>query len=325
MWYAPIIPTKTHRLKHAIHRPNMKLLAILSSLAILHYLPRPKFMHFGHYLTRFYSNLDHFFNGGKSSNAVFIWLLGVLLPTLIVGALSFYCYKIHALIGLIFSVYVLYATLDFNNFGGIAQKIADALAANNHDEALKLIQPESFDHQKNDMINIHQMASLSIADLFKSAHYGLFALFLWFFIFGAAGAVLFSFSFLLFKHTHETNAYNDMAQKILTTLDWLPSYLTATCFAVVGDFEDAVYCWRTQLDDCKNKTLGSVLASGAGALGVKLDLSLLPSEYGLNQPLGMGEIADADYYKSAVGLVWRGLILLLGSFFLLTFAHFLGS
>ena len=240
----------------------MKLLAILLALTALHYLPRPKLMQANHYLLHFFNALDSHFNGGRSSHALFIWLLGAVLPALLVGVLSFYCYKIHPLFGLIFSIFVLHATLDFSDFGIKPKKIADALDANNADEALGIAQEWQINKDSlatNNANYANQIASVSIAYFFKSAHYGLFALFLWFFVFGAAGVILFSLSFLLLKNTSNANPYEDMSHKILTALDWLPSYLTATCFAVVGDFEDAVYCWRTQVDYCKNKTFASIL------------------------------------------------------------------
>ena len=61
---------------------------------------------------------------------------------------------------------------------------------------------------------------------------------------------------------------------LLWLLDWIPVRLTALSFAVVGDFEDAVACWRTQAAAWAaqegGEHAGIVLASGAGALGVQL-------------------------------------------------------
>jgi adenosylcobinamide-phosphate synthase len=62
------------------------------------------------------------------------------------------------------------------------------------------------------------------------------------------------------------------ARQTFAIIDWLPVRLTAAGFAVVGDFEDAVYCWRTQADRWPGDGLGIVLASGAGALGVRLGM-----------------------------------------------------
>ena len=46
--------------------------------------------------------------------------------------------------------------------------------------------------------------------------------------------------------------------------------VTMTVVMVMGDFEDAVYCWRSQAKTWGNYATGILLASAAGALGVKL-------------------------------------------------------
>jgi cobalamin biosynthesis protein CobD/CbiB len=86
--------------------------------------------------------------------------------------------------------------------------------------------------------------------------------------------------------------------------------LTAASFAVVGDFEDAVYCWRTQARDWSDPDAGVVLAAGAGALGVRLGMPLTAIEGVEVRPeLGLGEIPDSPTLDSVVGLVWRALVL----------------
>jgi cobalamin biosynthesis protein CobD/CbiB len=79
---------------------------------------------------------------------------------------------------------------------------------------------------------------------------------------------------------------------------------------VVGDFEDAVYCWRTQAGAWPDPNLGIVMAAGAGALGVKLGMPLNEVDGLAPRPeLGLGAAADAPTLDSAVGLVWRALVL----------------
>jgi cobalamin biosynthesis protein CobD/CbiB len=85
--------------------------------------------------------------------------------------------------------------------------------------------------------------------------------------------------------------------------------LTAASFAVVGDFEDAVYCWRTQAPAWPDPDAGVVLAAGAGALGVRLGMPLSAVEGVEVRPeLGVGDTADAPYLDGVVGLVWRALV-----------------
>jgi hypothetical protein len=98
-------------------------------------------------------------------------------------------------------------------------------------------------------------------------------------------------------------------------------------FAMVGDFEDAVYCWRTQAAAWPvaqgGSTFGVLLATGAGALGVQLG-GPVPAFAGDVDPrpeIGVGDAVEVDVLPSAVGLVWRALILWLLLVFLLSLAN----
>ena len=44
----------------------------------------------------------------------------------------------------------------------------------------------------------------------------------------------------------ELDQFGWFARAGFRRIDWIPARLTAVSFAIVGDFEDAVYCWRTQ-------------------------------------------------------------------------------
>jgi len=97
--------------------------------------------------------------------------------------------------------------------------------------------------------------------------------------------------------------------------------LTACTFAIVGNFEDAIYCWRTQASSWPDPESGIVLASGAGALGVRLGMPVSQMEMSVERPeLGIGDAADVDFMRSAVGLVWRALVFWLIMLLLLSLA-----
>jgi len=114
---------------------------------------------------------------------------------------------------------------------------------------------------------------------------------------------------------------------LLWLLDWIPVRLTALSFAIVGDFEDAIYCWRTQAKSWATQEggvhAGILLASGAGALGVMLGgpIPVVGAEPDFRPELGLGEPADADTLPSAVGFGWRTLVLWLLLILLLTLAY----
>ena len=117
------------------------------------------------------------------------------------------------------------------------------------------------------------------------------------------------------------------ARALLFLLDWIPVRLTALSFAVVGDFEDAVACWRTQASRWSQQdggmAIGILLAAGGGALGVQLGgmLPTLTGDPDVRPELGMGDPVEPDVLPSAVGLVWRALVLWLLLILLLTLAN----
>ena len=103
--------------------------------------------------------------------------------------------------------------------------------------------------------------------------------------------------------------------------------LTALGFAIVGDFEDAAYCWRMQAKTWPategGEATGIMLASGAGALGVHLGGPIAAAwrRADLRPELGMGDAATPEVLPSAVGLVWRALVLWLVLILLITLAN----
>ena len=89
-------------------------------------------------------------------------------------------------------------------------------------------------------------------------------------------------------------------------------------FAIVGDFEDALYCWRSQAKFWPNSYDGIVLAAAAGALGIRLGEPLTIADESVYRPLiGLGDEADTDYMQSAEGLIWRAVVLWLVALLLL--------
>jgi len=312
----------------------MNVLALIGALALTYYRPlaRPDWLK--QFFTPYARLLERNFNGGKQLQGVIAWLLAALLPAVLIGIAYFTLLHINILIGLLFGVVILYLTLRFSLFGKRAEDIVAALRDHNIDQARQLL--AEWDNTETRHYSASQVASASIETTLTRSHHGLFAPIFWFVLLGPAGALLYRLAHLLklewqinadaHLENQSGNQFSQFAHKAFDWLDWLPARVTAGCFAIVGDFEDAAYCWRTQAMAWPDKSMGIILASGAGALGVKLGDPLPYRGILLFRPeLGLGDDADADYLQSAVGLVWRVLILMVGLVLLLTFAHWLGN
>jgi adenosylcobinamide-phosphate synthase len=118
------------------------------------------------------------------------------------------------------------------------------------------------------------------------------------------------------KRNEQFGRFADEAGELI---DWLPIRATAATFAVMGDFEDAVFCWRQQAERWVCQDYGILLAAGAGAIGVRLGMPLHQEHTVRFRPeLGLGEDADANMLTSAVGLVWRTLLFWLTIILLVT-------
>ena len=122
----------------------------------------------------------------------------------------------------------------------------------------------------------------------------------------------------------ELGEFGGFARQAFYVLEWLPIRLTAMTFAIVGDFEDTIYCWRTQAASWPDPEAGILLASGAGALGVRLGMPIPQDGVVVDrEELGVGDDADTDFMQSAVGLVWRSVVFWLVLLLLLSLASLL--
>jgi adenosylcobinamide-phosphate synthase len=303
----------------------LSLLTLLAALVLAYYRPAPREDDLRRIFLAYANLIERNFNDGQARHGVIASLLTVVLPVLLLAAAYFTLYSINPLLGFVLGVVIVYFTIRFSRFGAPAERIAQALQESNLEGARAEL--ATWQICQTDTYSDKEVARMGIEATLRHAHHDLFAPLFWFLLLGPAGALLYRLSYFL-KQVWEKhkNDFGGFSQRLFYWLDWLPARFTAGCFAVVGDFEDAVYCWRTQAATWSDESMGIILAGGAGALGVKLGEPLnCNGTLQFRPELGLGDDADPDYLRSAVGLVWRALILISGLLLLLTFAHWLGS
>ncbi len=269
------------------------------------------------------------FNDGQERHGMIAWLLAVLPATIACAALYFALLAVNPLLGFLWNVAILYLTLGFRQFSHYYTDIHLALRMGETDRARALL--GEWRGRAADGLNATEIARLAMEEALVASHRHVFAVVVWFVLLpGPAGALMYRLAYYFKRQWGERRdvefgAFDRFAARAFAVIDWLPVRITAAAFAVVGDFEDAVYCWRTQAARWPDEAAGILLASGAGALGVRLGLPIVESGEVLARPeMGLGEEADADFMQSGIGLVWRTLVLCLLLLALLGVANWAG-
>jgi len=120
----------------------------------------------------------------------------------------------------------------------------------------------------------------------------------------------------------------DAARQAWYRVDWFPARLTAVAFAVVGNFEEAIDCWRHHAQRFPDDNDGVVLSATAGALNVRLGGESLRPEVTTDNTQDSestpGRAAEMSHLSSVVGLVWRSVVMWMVLLALLTLARLLG-
>ena len=272
------------------------------------------------------------FDAGQYRHGMIAWSVGVAGPAIIIFALHWALAQVHALLALLLSVLVLYFTVGLRQFSHFFTDIQLALRSGDIDHARALL--GEWRGQSAARLASADVARLAIEQGIVSAHRHVFAPVFWFVLLGPAGAILYRLSLGARQHsvraldeqTVAEGQYGEFFAKAFMVLDGVPARLTAATFAIVGDFEDAVFCWRTQAPQWPDQASGILLASGAGALGARLGMPV-PDAVGIETrpELGIGDDVDVEHMQSAIGLVWRALVLCLLLLALLTFVSWAGG
>jgi len=255
------------------------------------------------------------FNDGQARHGMIAWWLMVLPPVLLVAAIYFALYHaVHPLAAFVFNVVVLYCTIGFRHVSHFFTRIHAALRAQDLPMARRLI--GEWRGHLHDQSSSQEIARLALEKGIVGAHRQVLAIIILFVpLVGPCGAVLYRLSEFYARYWGKSDdpdmlEFGSFAYKVFFWIDWLPSRITAISFSIVGDFEDAIYCWRTQADKWPEPTEGVLLASGAGALGVRLGQPIHESGEIIERPeLGTGDEAEVEYLQSFVGLVRRTLVL----------------
>jgi adenosylcobinamide-phosphate synthase len=279
---------------------------------------------------RYTDRLSHDLNAGQPVHGMVGWAAAVCPPVL-AALLAFYLlYYLNPLLGWLWTVVVLYFCLGFRAVVHGMRDVFEALRAGDLDKARLLL--AGWRGQSAEGYSEAEIAKAAIETGLLRAHRQVFGVIFWFILLpGPAGALLYRLGLELEQRwgsrgEDEFGPFGRFARKAFHVLDWLPARLSAIGFAIAGDFEDAVSAWRTQAQSWRDPAQGIVLASGAGALGVRLGGPLpLGPAVDFRPEIGEGDSPDAEHLQSATSLLWRALIVWLALLLIMTLARWAGG
>ena len=301
----------------------MSVLAVIASLLIEQWRPLADRKNLQSAVGAWVSWLEQTFNGGEERHGLVAWLVAVAPPFAAVVALNALLYAAHPLLALAFHIAVLYLTLGFRQ---VSHHFTDLqLAIKSGDIERARAQLDEWRGASGVVRSREEVVRLAIEEALLAAHRHVFGVLLWYMLLpGPSGAILYRLAALLATRWRHLGAFGRFAQRAFHVLEWPAVRLTAVSFALVGDFEDAVYCWRTQARGWADPDAGLVLAAGAGAMGVRLGMPVQELDGAVPRvELGVGDPADGPFLDSTVGLLWRALVVWVLMLLLITIVQLL--
>lgn len=273
-------------------------------------------------------NLD----AGERAHGWVAWVLAVGVPALIAGLVYWALWRFSSVLGFAWLTGVLYVTVGFRQFSHHFTDIRQALETGDDLAA----------REKLAVWLRVDAASLPRAELLRqviehavlAAHRHVFGVLICFGVFwalglGPAGAVFYRMAEYVSRNWRArpdgtpSPALSHAAQQAWEVVDYVPARITALGFAIVGNFEESVACWRGEAEQFAPGSDGVLLAATSGALGVRLNRLVSNGALVGSETTEGPERAEPQisHLASAVGLVWRSVVLWMLLLALLTVAR----
>ena len=292
-------------------------------------------------IKRFAMRIECWFNAGQVSHGRLGWFLvigGLMAPTAAIYWILLHYNWVFAAFA--WNVLIVYLTLGFRHYSHYFTSIQFALNAGDDATARTLLA----EWAKVDTIGMDptEIARLAVEKSLITTHRNVFGVFFWFLMpLGPACAVMYRVSEYLARAWNEPDhmrneAFGEFAARAFYWIDWIPVRLTAIAFAVVGNFEDAIYAWRNFAHRWADEPRGIILAACGGAMGVRLGTPMETAARVVTPDAATVDLSDSEIdalpgeepnvrsLQSTVGLVWRALLLWMLLLLLLSGAVLLG-
>lgn len=253
--------------------------------------------------------LEHALNRGgwRVTRGVLAWMLAVLPLTALAAWAAYQAgYVVHALL--------LYFCLGLRSLRDHNLPIARALGDGDLTQArLLTARIVSRDTMACDEA---ALAKASAESLLENGNDAVFGTLFWFAVAGGAGALLFRLANTLDAmwgyRSSRFLMYGRAAARLDDALNYVPARLTALSYVLLADDRKMAWrCWQVQAPNWSSPNAGPVMASGAGALGLKLGGAAIYDgveearpALGAGRPAAAGDIIRAWRLVRSTTFLW---------------------
>jgi len=292
------------------------------------------------WIKSFAARIENWFNAGHAHHGRLGWFVMVGALTVPAGLIYWVCLRISPLAALAWNVLIVYMTLGFRHYSHYFTSIQ--LALNTGDDVAARALLAEWTKEDTSDLDVSEISRIAAEKALITTHRHVFGVFFWFLMpVGPALAVMYRVSEYLARAWNEPDhmkqeVFGRFAEGAFYWIDWIPARFTAAAFAVVGNFEDAIYAWRNFADRWKDEAVGIILSAGGGAMGVRfgtpaesasgvLPIDAATVDSTLEATDGFpGDPPSPRTLQSTVGLVWRAMLLWMFLLLLLSVAVWLG-
>ena len=271
-------------------------------------------------------NLD----AGETIQGWMAWAVAAGVPALLSALVYWALWRFSSVLAFVWLVGVLYVTVGFRQFSHHFTDIRQALETGDErgarEKLARWLRVDAASLPRTELLRqVIEQAVLA-------AHRHVFGVLTCFGIFwvlgmGPFGAIFYRMVEYLSRNWRErpdgtpSEAMQFAAKQGWRVVDYLPARVTALGFAIVGNFEESVATWRGEAEQFGPGNDGVLLAATSGALGVRLSQTIDSEDFADSEFAAARTEPQISHLASAVGLVWRSVVLWMLLLILLTLAR----
>ena len=236
------------------------------------------------------------------------WVFVICLPLFLCFAAYYYFPQAM----FVFDGILLYFAIGYKSLCDHVKRIHTALLENDFAQA-KVFVSHIVSRDTTHMTTT-DVRKAALESLLENGSDAVFAPIFWFVCLGGPGVLLYRLANTLDAMWGYKNArflyFGKFSAHIDDVLNWVPARMVAVSYMLMGNVKQGWRCWMSQAKFCASPNAGPVMATGAGALNVRLGGDA--SYHGIIETrpvLGNGDLPDDADIIRGLGMVRNTLIL----------------